>query len=308
MVRTTLLGVVGVLFGLLAFSLTACANIDEHVDDIADWAQHDPVFADVEVRQKTEGVPTKQVKIAGILNVDTVSAFCDALLALHAKQEQMKEKGVENIDLNVRAPLGSTWFFWKSKVPQPEYLEKQREAYELVADPAIEQVTIVASDSGYRVDVNPAEFADENRTIHLRDSLYRTLDASDTEILLDFRRTPLVPGGEPASLELGNFPASYMQALAFVKRVDSAVPTMQLSQVDGVSQWRFYTEGNYNEAELLMLKKILSEPIAGESASVIIDGPDGRLGWAFVGAPLDDQPDDSATWSPRMQALFAQDA
>ena len=283
-------------------------RIDKQIDDIVAWTDQDPVFSDLIVQQNNEGVPTTQVKLRGELNVDGVDQLFEALIALHAKQEQMKRKGVASFSLALKAQIGATRFFWDGQLPEPATQAEQQKAYELLADAAIGSVHILAGSSSTRVTVDPSESADDSRTIQIRDSLYRTLDASDTGIATRFNGTPLGPGGAPVSLELGAFQVPYTEALAFVKRVDAAVPEIRVEQVAGDTKWRFYTESQYDEADLRRLKEILSEPAAGENPSVIIKGPEGRLGWAFVGMPLEEQPEDHSEWSPRMQELFASDA
>ena len=197
---------------------------------------------------------------------------------MSAKQEQMKRKGVASFSLALKAQIGATRFFWDGQLPEPATQAEQQKAYELVADAAIASVHILAGSSSTRVTVDPSESADDSRTIQIRDSLYRTLDATDTGIATRFNGTPLRPGGAPVSLELGAFQVPYTEALAYVKRVDAAVPEIRVEQV------------------------------AGDTPSVIIDGPEDRLGWAYVNKPLAEQPDDPSEWSLRMQELFASDA
>lgn len=300
--------IVSVLLGMCALLLGGCMRIDKQVNAVAEWADQDPVFSDLTVQQNNEGVPTTQVKLRGELNVDDVDQLFEALTALHAKQEEMKRKGVASFSPALKAQIGATRFFWDGQLPEPATQAEQQKAYELLADAAIGSVHILAGSSSTRVTVDPSESADDSRTIQIRDSLYRTLDATDTGIATRFNGTPLRPGGAPVSLELGAFQVPYTEALAFVKRVDAAVPEMRVEQVAGDTKWRFYTESQYDESDLRALKKILSEPEAGESPSVIIDGPEDRLGWAYVNKPLAEQPDDPSEWSLRMQELFASDA
>ena len=56
-------------------------RIDKQIDDIAAWADQDPVFSDLTVQQNNEGVPTTQVKLRGELNVDDVDQLFEALTA-----------------------------------------------------------------------------------------------------------------------------------------------------------------------------------------------------------------------------------
>ncbi|MGV0431679.1 hypothetical protein [Corynebacterium sp. 20_84] len=301
--------IVPVLLGMCALLLGGCAKIDKQVDAVAEWADQDPVFSDLTVQQQLAGgIPTKQIQLLGELNVDSASELIEALSKLHAKQTEMQDQGIDSFNLALKAQLGATRFFWDGQLPEPAVLEEQEAAYELLADPAIGIVHVFAGDHGTRVKVQPAENADDSRTIRIRDTLFRTLDAADTGIDLEFHGMPLTPGGDPTTLALGNFPVGYTEALAFVKRVDAAAPGFQVQQATSNTLWQLYTDNDYDEADLRRLKEILSEPEAGESPSVIIDGPEGRLGWAFVGMPLEEQPEDSSEWSPRMQELFASDA
>lgn len=300
---------IAVLLGVCALLLGGCAKIDKQVDAVAEWTDGDPVFADLTVEQELAGgIPTKQVALRGELNVDSASELTQALTKLHAKQTEMQDQGIDYFNLALKAKLGTTLFFWDWQLPEPAVLAEQEAAYELLADPAIGTVHVFAGDNGTRVDVQPAENADDRRTVPIRDTLMRTLDSADTGIDLEFNRTPLTPGGEPATLALGHFPVGYAEALAFVKRVDATVPGIRVRQADSNTAWRLYTENDYNEADLRRLKEVLSAPEAGENPSVIVEGPEGRLGWAFVGMPIEQQPDDSSEWSSRMQELFASDA
>lgn len=303
--------IVPVLLGMCALLLGGCAKIDKQVDAVAEWADQDPVFSDLTVQQQLAGgIPTKQIQLLGELNVDSASELIEALSKLHAKQTEMQDQGIDSFTLALKAQLGATRFFWDGQLPEPAVLEEQEAAYELLADPAIGivDVHVFAGDHSTRVNVRPAENADDSRTIRIRDTLFRTLDAADTGIDLEFHGTPLTPGGDPTTLALGNFPVGHTEALAFVKRVDAAAPGFQVQEATNNTFWQLYTDNDYDEADLRRLKEILSEPAAGENPSVIIKGPEGRLGWAFVGMPLEEQPEDPSEWSPRMQELFASDA
>lgn len=309
MARKNVPGVVAVLLGVCGLLLGGCAKIDKQVDAVAGWTDQDPVFSDLTVKQYLAGgIPTKQVELRGELNVNSSSELIEALMKLHAKQEEMKDKGVDYFNVGLKAQLGTTRFFWDSQLPEPAVLAEQEAAYELLVDPTIGTVHVFVGNHGTRVKVQPAENADDGRTIRIRDTLFRTLDAAGTGIALEFRRTPLTPGGDPTTLALGDFPVGYTEALAFVKRVDAAAPGFQVHQATGNTSWQLYTSNDYDEAHLRKLKEILSEPAAGENPSVIVQGPEGTLGWAFVGIPLEAQPEDSSEWSPRMQELFASDA
>ena len=108
-------------------------------------------------------------------------------------------------------------------------------------------------------------------------------------------------------LRLSEFPQGYATTAAFADKVDAATPYAVRSvwSFEGFYHWEFYTEGDYNAEAMKELKSVLSSSAAGAPVGVQIKGPDGRLGEAIVGAPMDEQPEDTGPWGDRMVQLFA---
>ena len=108
-------------------------------------------------------------------------------------------------------------------------------------------------------------------------------------------------------LRLSEFLRGYAATAAFADKVDAATPYAVRSvwSFEGFYHWEFYTEGDYNAEAMKELKSVLSSSAAGAPVGVQIKGPDGRLGEAIVGAPMDEQPEDTGPWGARMVHLFA---
>ncbi len=109
------------------------------------------------------------------------------------------------------------------------------------------------------------------------------------------------------SIELVGFPQGYATTAALADKVDAATPYAVRSvwSFEGFYRWDFYTEDDYDETAMKHLKSLLSSSAAGAPVGVQIKGPDGRLGEAIVGAPMDEQPEDTGPWGDRMVQLFA---
>lgn len=304
--------IVGGLLTVFMMLQAGCANLDDQVEEVSQWAATQPALSDLQVQQlHAGGIPTDSIQILGAVNVDSVEELCGVLDQLQAKQEEMKDRGVDAFEANLEAEIGGVFFSWWPSLPDPVLIEHLRNVLPRVAKPEVEQVlmTYRGKDQPPEIRVFRRESVGDSDAAIFRDNVYAQLDELDRGSNVVLEGFPLATGRTAApALDLSGIPLTYTAAYEYVERVEGSVHNLRLVRVGNSgkgTRWEFRGGDEFNEADLRSLKSVLTDPAAGESAVVEVFWADGELGRAVVGKPLDEQPQSEGEWSARMQSIVA---
>lgn len=300
MVRRILLGV----FGALALLLGACADpVKDEVAALSVWAESDPVMRDLTfTRVVAGGFESSVVSVGGELNVDSVPAYIDALVALRGKEKEATKGAITEFTSHVSADIGGTTFSWEGPFPEEAFGAESAEMLAPFAAPAVEKVEVTASgsDGGFAGRVYREASISDGEARDFRDAAYEQLGADGRSFTL----SGFPPVGR---LLLDSESATHAELLAHIDRV-AAASRMRLDAVDNHgrnSVWDFYTEEPFDDAGVRAVVELLASPVDGKTATLIIRGPDGKLGTAYAGRPRDTQPAGNEPWSAQLQAIAA---
>lgn len=300
MVRRILLGV----FGALALLLGACADpVKDEVAALSVWAESDPVMRELTfTRVVAGGFESSVVSVGGELNVDSVPAYIDALVALRGKEKEATKGAITEFTSHVSADIGGTTFSWEGPFPEEAFGAESAEMLAPFAAPAVEKVEVTASgsDGGFAGRVYREASISDGEARDFRDAAYEQLGADGRSFTL----SGFPPVGR---LLLDSESATHAELLAHIDRV-AAASRMRLDAVDNHgrnSVWDFYTEEPFDDAGVRAVVELLASPVDGKTATLIIRGPDGKLGTAYAGRPRDTQPAGNEPWSAQLQAIAA---
>ena len=296
MMRRAVLGVVGAL----AMLLGGCADpVADEVAQLESWAKTLPALQDVNfTRVVAGGFKSSDISVGGSLNVDTVPEFVDALVALRSKEIEVQEGAISAFTSHLSADIDGTDFSWEGPFPSEEFGGDMTEILAPFAAPAVGEieVTVVTSDGGFTGRVYREASISDGEARDFRDAAYEHLGARGTDFALH--------GFPPAGRLLLD---DAREVIPFIERV-AAASRMRLDSVDNRvtnSVWDFYTEDPFDEADVRAVVELLATPIDGKTATLVLHGPDGRLGMAYVGQSRDEQPAGNEPWSAQLQAIAA---
>lgn len=309
---------------VLAAAAPHYLTVDTHevnVESFEAWVVDDPVLKDLTFTHN--GSPTEEhtkVEVAGVLHVDSVPEFFDALARLGEMHEEKRRDGVANTwAKKITATIGGTTFDWQGAFPDRERAREGAEVFAPFASPCVAEVKDIRmrKKSGFATIAkrNMAVSDDEARAF--RDEAYRHLE-KHRNVEFGLMGFPLAhparelnkPGMPSPLPSLGFTPdgATYAELVEQAEHVDAATD-MFLYRVNnngrGTSEWTFYTEGDFDEEGLRAIKEILSEPVDGKDAMVIIESSEGVLGKATVGRPDPRSAYDDKPWTQRMEDVLS---
>ena len=314
MVRKAIFGVVG-LFALL---LGGCVDpVDDDVAALVRWAQADPIFKDVTFSQVIAGgFESSDVSVGGAVNVDSVPGLFAALTALREKEVEAQGGDIRRFTSHVSADIGGTVFTWEGPFPDEKFAAEAAEIFAPFAADAVGKVDITAtnSDGLFAARVLRAASISDSEARYFRDAAFGHLGPRGAHFsMFGF------PAASPARMD--GFPGwsapapkllldaggtTYPALLDQIERVDNA-SEMFLYSVDNHgshSVWHFYTDAPFDEGGIRAIKELLLQPVDGKTATVVVTGPDGDRGMAFVGQPRARQPHSDAPWAGQLQALL----
>lgn len=295
-----------------------------NMKSLDEWAAEDPVMKDLTFSYSgAEPEEFTRADVSGTLNVGSVPEFFAALVALEGKGPEPGRKTKLTAD-DVSADIEGTTFTWSGQLPDAEKAADAEELYAPFAAPEVEKLDLHAphrTEIDAEVTRNMSVTDDDARAF--RDTAYSHIqphpDASF--VLMGFpltksaqeRGTTGVPGEEDKQflwprLELVAEYATYADLVEQAEQVDAA-SDMFLESVKNTEgqtcEWTFYSEGEFDEEGLRAIKEILTEPVDGKDARVIIEGPDGLLGEVGVGKlPTKPESYEKYPWEERMQDVL----
>ena len=298
--RKAVLGAVGALSMLLGGCVFAGNDeLDAEVDALSDWARTEPALEDLKFyRGISGGFQSSTVNVSGDVAAETVPEFVDALVALHNKEAEVQQGAIRELTSHVSAEIGGTSFWWTGPFPSEQFGGEVAGVLSPFAAPEVEKVEVSAAsrEGAYRGWVYREASISDGEARDFRDAAYEHLGARGGDFALH--------GFPPAGRLLLDDAAA---ALPFIERV-AAASRMRLDSVDNRgtnSVWGFYTEDPFDEADVCTVVELLASPVDGKTATLVLYGPDGRLGRAYVGQPRDAQPARNEPWSAQLQAIAA---
>lgn len=290
MMRKVIAGVVGAV----VLALSGCVDPSaEEQEALAQWAATDPVFEGLTFSSVIAGgIPSSTIAVSGSVNVDGAPEFVAALVTLHEKGEELNQE----MTSHVHADLDGTAFKWQGPFPTAEFGAKSGEQLAPFAAPEVAEVSISASSSDGELSVGVLRETSisDGAAREFRDRACEHLDAHGGGIF-NLRGFPLhkparldgVPGwGDLApSLKLSPDSGSVNAFVEQAERVDAAsnLYLYETGNTGPLSVWYFYTDGEYDPAELDPIKKILSQSVDGKAANLIVNGPEGEIQRTIVG-------------------------
>lgn len=319
MIRKLLATLIGLVTFLSSGLLSACANIDDEIEELSQWTATQPALRELSAKQQLAGgIPANAVYVKGPIRVASVPEFFAALSQLHAKAEEIAGAGDLDLELDVTTVVSGTEFNLRSyDWDAQQEAETYTAIFEPFASPPAARVHIDNRIDGLEAWADRDEKVSDDEARAHRDVIFQHLDDMDIEGRFRLNGFPLVHPARPEGvnfstvpapiLDLNGFPQGYTEATSFAEKVD-ATTDFELRSVRGdagMDEWEFYTEGEFDEAALKAIKKVLSDPAAGDRVSVRISGPEGGLGRALIGIPLEQQPDHVGPWTERMRQILS---